>query len=71
MLNNRINTPDELKNDARYEYHHTASCRGYESRRGEGHIEPYSGRFGKGYVWYIPRRDTAQYRYVAYYIERG
>ena len=29
-------------------YHHTGSGRGYESRKGNGHVEKYDGKFGKG-----------------------
>lgn len=51
-----------------YKLHHTASRRGYESRKGNGHLEEYNGRFGKGYVLVTPRWDTTQYVYVTYYI---
>lgn len=56
-----------------YVYHHTASARGYISRRKDGIIEPYKGRFGTGYKIMRPRWDTTQYCYVDYYVkdERG
>ena len=54
-------------------YHHTASRRGYESRRRNpdgslGHIEAYSGKFGTGYIKVLPRWDTTNYVKIEYYI---
>ena len=49
--------------------HHTASRRGYVSRRTEGKVEQYEGRFGKGYIIVLPRWDTTQYVTLKYYIE--
>ena len=53
-----------------YKLHHIASKRGYESRKGDGHIETYKGKFGEGYVHVCPRFDTTRYVYVEYYTER-
>lgn len=61
-------TVQEIRNNANYKYHHTGSRRGYESRKGEGHVERYNGRFGEGFVVISPRRDTTQYVNVEYYI---
>ena len=47
--------------------HHTASARGYVSRKSSGYTEAYKGRFGIGVVRHSPRRDTTQYHYVTYY----
>lgn len=63
-------TVNEIKNNSNYRYHHTGSRRGYESRKGSGHVESYNGRFGKGYVVISPRWDTTQYVDVHYYIEK-
>ena len=50
-------------------YHHTASRRGYMSRKNpRGTIDFYRGKFGKGYVVLRPRWDTSNYIYVDYYI---
>lgn len=49
--------------------HHTASRRGYISRKSAGKIEAYKGRFGTGYALITPRRDTSQYVYVTYFVE--
>lgn len=61
-------TVQEIKNNSNYQFHHTASRRGYESRRGAGHVEAYEGRFGKGYIVVSPRWDTTQYVNIEYYI---
>ena len=56
---------------ANYKYHHTATARGYVSRRISAEDyprEPYNGRYGKGYKIYSPRWDTTQYCNVTYYI---
>lgn len=50
--------------------HHTASRRGYASRKNpDGHVESYAGKFGRGYVRILPRWDTTQYVTVEYYVE--
>lgn len=63
-------TISELINDERYTEHHTASRRGYESRKSEGRVEPYDGRFGKGFIAVTPRFDTTQYVNITYYIRK-
>ena len=62
-------TINEIKNSPEYYYHHRASRRGYISRKCEGKIEPYNGRFGEGYIIVTPRRDTTQYVDIDYYIK--
>lgn len=63
-------TIKELRESDAYKWHHTGSRRGYESRKGDGHIEPYKGRFGEGYIIISPRYDTTQYVNVEYYIKK-
>lgn len=54
-----------------YVYHHSATRRGYVSRKVlDPEAEPYSGRFGRGYVVRLPRWDTTQYVTVDYYVEQ-
>ena len=49
--------------------HHTATIRGYVSRRlSEPLYEEYNGRFGKGFRELIPNWDSSQYSYVRYWI---
>lgn len=64
-------TIQELTNNPNYFIHHTASRRGYISRKSEGRVEKYSGRFGKGYILETPRFDTTQYTYTTYYIQNN
>lgn len=52
---------------AGYTLHHTAAARGYISRRSEGVIREYSGKFGTGYAVHSPRWDTTNYHYISYY----
>ena len=63
-------TVKELEANKSYRVHHTATRRGYESRKGDGHVEEYNGRFGKGYIAITPRWDTTCYVYVTYYIAK-
>lgn len=63
-------TLETIAADRRYYLHHTASRRGYVSRKTPGRLEPYSGKFGRGYVAIAPRWDTTQYVNITYYIEK-
>ena len=63
-------TAQELINNPDYYEHHTASRRGYLSRKSEQQVEEYSGKFGKGFILVTPRYDTTQYVYVTYYIHK-
>ena len=63
-------TIKELQENPCYYEHHTASKRGYISRKIDGIIEPYTGKFGKGFVILQPRFDTTQYIYITYYIRK-
>ena len=63
-------TIETIAADPRYRLHHTASRRGYVSRKTSGRLEPYDGVFGRGYVVITPRWDTTQYVSIAYYIEK-
>ena len=49
--------------------HHTASARGYISRKSSGVVKEYTGKFGQGYTISYPRLDTTQYYTVVYYIK--
>ena len=46
----------------------TGSRRGYTSRKGNGYVESYSGKFGTGFALITPRWDTTQYVHVTYYV---
>ncbi len=48
--------------------HHTSLTRGYVSRKTDGHVYEYSGKFGKGYKHYSPNFESTRYCYVTYYI---
>ena len=63
-------TITDLRNDPAYRYHHTASRRGYVSRRTAGIVLPYRGRYGTGYIVLTPRWDTSTYVWCSYYIEQ-
>jgi hypothetical protein len=49
--------------------HHTASARGYISRKSAGVVSKYSGKYGTGYTIGRPRYDTTQYVYLTYYVK--
>lgn len=48
--------------------HHTSYFRGYISRKGNGHVINYSGKFGNGYAWLKPNMKSTQYSLITYYI---
>ena len=55
----------------RFEYHHTARCPGYVSRKHpEGQLENmyYKGRFGEGVTIKTPAYDSTRNCYREYYI---
>lgn len=61
-------TIDEVENSSEYRLHHMATHQGYVSRKTQGTISYYNGRFGEGYKVCYPRWDTSYYMWVAYYI---
>ena len=63
-------TVEEVRANKDLQYSHTASRKGYESRLGNGHVEKYNGRYGKGYIIVTPRWDTKNYVNVEYYLEK-
>ena len=54
-----------------YRKHHTAYARGYVSRKTDGYLVKYDGRFGKGFKWYQPCMNSSQYCYITYYVKEG
>ena len=58
---------NELK-ELGFRFDHTATERGYVSRKVECVVKPYVGRFGIGVKVLTPRTDTTRYIYVSYYI---
>ena len=58
---------DELK-ELGFRFDHSASERGYISRKIDYKIVPYIGRFGIGVKVINPRYDTTQYVDIEYYI---
>ena len=57
----------ELK-ELGFRFDHSASERGYISRKNEYKIVPYIGRFGIGVKVIFPRSDTTQYVNIEYHI---
>lgn len=49
-------------------FHHSATGRGYVSRRIECECDPYKGRFGEGIIIKRPRWDTCQFYKVEYWL---
>ena len=58
----------ELVENNKVFFHHSARYRAYISRKSNGIVEPYRGRFGAGYVHYRPAFDSTTYCFVDYYI---
>ena len=52
-----------------YTEHHTGRARRYVSRKSEGVLEPYKGKFGEGYKLFTPAWDSTNYCFVTYYVK--
>jgi hypothetical protein len=64
-------TIDEINEKLKKEgaiYYHDAWHRGYVSRKGDGYLEQYDGRYGKGYIWHHPTYKSTFYHPVSYHI---
>lgn len=48
---------------------HTSLARGYVSRKSEGYVSEYSGKFGKGFVLKTPNFESTRFCYITYFIE--
>ena len=62
-----MNTYTELK-EWGFRFDHSASERGYLSRKTDYKIVPYIGRFGIGVKVIFPRTDTTQYVNIEYHM---
>ena len=60
----------ELKTSNEYVLHHTSLCRGYVSRKTEGIVRAYKGRFGEGYTLEHPNWESNSYSFVSYYVKK-
>ena len=52
-------------------FHHTALQRGYCSRKSDGFVEPYAGRFGVGFKVHRPYWRSSAYHQIDYYVQVG
>jgi|DEB0MinimDraft_6_1074348.scaffolds.fasta_scaffold21092_2 hypothetical protein len=53
-----------------FELHHTALTRRYISRKTDGLVSAYKGRFGQGYTLEHPNWDSNRYSFISYYIQK-
>lgn len=65
-----MKTIEDITADKNLTLHHTAWGRGYVSRKTAGKVEPYEGRWGKGYKVLRPSWDSTRYIRVEYYVEK-
>ena len=63
-----ISTLNTMVSNGTLREHHTARYKRYISRRSDGVIEPYEGRYGKGYALFTPAFDSTIYCYITYYV---
>lgn len=63
-------TIENIKKNPDFYLHHIATRVGYVSRKSDGEIKEYDGRFGKGYIHIRPRFDSTRYVYYDYYIKK-
>lgn len=67
----RVQTVTHILKRYGYEMHHSASIKGYMSRKVTGLIDRYSGRFGTGFTIETPRTDTTNYHTITYYVKEN
>lgn len=60
---------DLTSSKSEYKYHHTALTRGYVSRKSDGVVMPYKGKFGEGYKVLTHYNLSTQYCQVSYYVK--
>lgn len=63
-----INNLKDIVNSG-FEYHHTAWERGYHSRKYPYYsIEPYDGKYGKGFKVHFGTTTSTQYHLIDYFV---
>ena len=74
-MTNKTYTPKTLSdihalvNAGKLKHHHNALFQGYVSRKTDGIVQKYSGKFGKGYKVLRPNWNSTRYSEVSYYVE--
>lgn len=59
---------NKLKECGAITYHHNALVNKYISRKTEGRIYFYNGKYGKGIAWEKPNWKSSRYSIIEYYI---
>lgn len=62
------NTIEQAMKKAGAKKLHTSLARGYISRKTNGLLKPYKGRFGEGFIHEEPNWKSTSYYYVTYYV---
>jgi hypothetical protein len=65
------NTMKELKSLMKKGFvkHHTSKEKGYVSRKGDGYLRKYKGRFGEGYTHHTTNYDSNGFNFITYYVK--
>ena len=66
-METKIPTLTELREN--YYEHHTCTAMGYISRKSDGVIVPYKGRYGEGYKYLQPNWDSSNYCLCTYFVK--
>jgi len=69
----KLPTYSEIKKNPKYKLHHPSWGKGYVSRKlteAEFPVEPYKGRFGKGYKVKKPNWNSTTYCIIEYWVEK-
>lgn len=53
-----------------YRLHHSATQKGYISRKTKGCVTDYLGRFGSGYIYHRPLYNGTQYHMIEYWVKK-
>ena len=60
---------DKMVKNGQFKKLHTSTFRGYVSRKSEGIVEKYNGKFGKGFTLKSPNFDSTSVAYITYFVE--
>lgn len=59
----------DILGECSYDHHHSATRKGYISRKNAGELEYYDGRYGKGFIIALPSHTGTMYHTIKYHVK--
>lgn len=66
---NNLQAVFDILGECSYDHHHSATRKGYISRRIAGKLEYYDGRYGKGFIIALPSYTGTMYHTIKYHVK--